>query len=246
MSETYEVEGKTVHIFSIGEGIPYIYLGVQENSVEYVERIAAFLTENVENPSMTLVAYEAKDWNAEFSPWSAPSIWKKTKDDPGFIGKGPDTLQWLKEIGIPFVEKTENPETGRRNRYLAGYSLAGLFSLWAFYESQIFRGCVSGSGSLWFPGWMEYLEKASAPEDSCIYLSLGGKEEKTKNPVMASIGNATRKAKAQIEADENVTFSCLEWNPGGHFSDPDIRVAKGVAWILNKHIQDKINRKNPL
>lgn len=226
------VDGKKIHILAAGEGIPFIYWGVQENSGDYVEKVFAFLKENVENLSVTLVAYEAEDWNAEFSPWKAPAVFRRTEEDPGFAGEGKKTLEWLKNSCIPYVEKSV---TGRDERYLVGYSLAGLFSIWAFYESRNFRGCASGSGSLWFPDWKEYVQNAAAPEDSRIYLSLGGKEEKTKNPVMATIGDATREMKTQLEKDAGVTYSKLEWNPGGHFADPDIRMAKGILWLLEKH-----------
>lgn len=230
MWETKKVGMKKVHIYKCGNGYPYIYWGVQERSVDFVESVSDFLKQNVENPSFTIAAYEASDWNAEFSPWSAPAVFSHGENDPGFAGDGKQTLKWLLEECIPFVERA-----GRNERYLAGYSLAGLFSIWAFYESQMFRGCVSGSGSLWFQGWKEYLQNAKAPEDSRVYLSLGGKEERTKNPVMATIGDATRQTKQKLEKDQNVTFSKLEWNPGGHFSEPDIRIAKGMQWLLEKH-----------
>lgn len=235
MPET--IAGKNIHIKKAGTGTPYIYWGVQQNSEEYVENVFTFLQQHVENLSATLIACEADDWNAEFSPWQAPAIFTRGENDSGFAGKGTETLTWLKEHCIPYVEaETGDLFTGRAQRYLAGYSLAGLFSLWAFYESRLFRGCASGSGSLWFPGWAEYFAQASAEADSRIYLSLGGKEEKTKNPIMATIGDATRNVKKQMENDPGITYSKLEWNPGGHFSDPDIRMAKGMAWLLEKHV----------
>nr|MCR5237772.1 esterase [Lachnospiraceae bacterium] len=62
------------------------------------------------------------------------------------------------------------------------------------------------------------------------YLSLGDKEEKTKNPVMASVGNKIREACAIL--DEHNVSCILEWNPGNHFKDADIRTAKGFLWAL--------------
>ena len=65
-----------------------------------------------------------------------------------------------------------------------------------------------------------------------LYLSLGDKEEKTKNPVMAQVGNAIRKLNELLA--EQIGNTILEWNPGNHFIDSEKRTAKGFAWVINK------------
>ena len=67
-----------------------------------------------------------------------------------------------------------------------------LFALWASYQTDKFEGIVAASPSVWFPKWIEYA-KDNKPLSKSIYLSLGDKEEKTKNPVMAQVGNAIRR-----------------------------------------------------
>ena len=57
--------------------------------------------------------------------------------------------------------------------FLTGYSLAGLFSLWALYESDKFNGAVSCSSSLWFNKWDEYVSTHRIKASSKIYMSLG-------------------------------------------------------------------------
>ena len=34
------------------------------------------------------------------------------------------------------------------------------------------------------------------------------------------------------------TDCVLEWNEGNHFKEPDLRTAKGFAWLLNRNIGD--------
>ena len=46
---------------------------------------------------------------------------------------------------------------------------------------------------MWFPGWKNYVLTHTTPDNCIIYLSLGIKEEKTKNPTMSTVGNVTRK-----------------------------------------------------
>ena len=42
--------------------------------------------------------------------------------------------------------------------YISGYSLAGLFSLYAMHELDL-DGAISVSGSLWKEGWLDYLKE---------------------------------------------------------------------------------------
>ncbi len=62
-------------------------------------------------------------------------------------------------------------------RGIAGYSLAGLFALYAICQTDVFSrvGCMSGS--LWFPGFKEYVFSHEPKRwADCIYFSLGDRE----------------------------------------------------------------------
>ena len=58
-------------------------------------------------------------------------------------------------------------------------------------ESDVFSGIVCCSGSLWFPDWDHYVRNHVIQSKCSVYLSLGGKEEKAKNKVMAAVGDRT-------------------------------------------------------
>ena len=97
-------------------------------------------------------------------------------------------------------------------------------------QTDIFYGVAAASPSVWFPGFVEYLKERKIKSRS-VYLSLGNKEEKTKNSVMSKVGDCIRELYAWMQAEE---IQCtLEWNQGGHFKDPTLRVAKAFAWVLN-------------
>ena len=67
---------------------------------------------------------------------------------------------------------------------------------------------------------------------SAVYLSLGDKEEKARNPVMATVGERIREA---YQWFHNQGVNCvLAWNEGNHFRDADIRTAKAFTWLLNQ------------
>jgi hypothetical protein len=67
---------------------------------------------------------------------------------------------------------------------------------------------------------------------AAVYLSLGDREEKTRNPVMAAVGDNIREACSLLRS-QGVTCT-LEWNEGNHFRDADLRTAKAFAWVMKQ------------
>ena len=78
--------------------------------------------------------------------------------------------------------------------------------------------------------------KAHHMRGKTVYLSLGDREEKTRSPVMATVGERIREAKKRL-LEQGVDCT-LEWNPGNHFKDADIRIAKAFAWVMGKLTED--------
>ena len=112
---------------------------------------------------------------------------------------------------------------------IGGYSLAGLFALWAVYQTDIFRAAAAASPSVWFPGFVDYMRENRIHSDT-VYLSLGDRKEKTGNPIMAAVGGKIRQAHELLK-DQGINTT-LEWNQGNHFRDTDIRMAKAFAWVM--------------
>ena len=83
---------------------------------------------------------------------------------------------------------------------------------------------------MWFPGWMDYVKENSV-QAKAVYLSLGDREERAKNPVMATVGDCIREQYALLQADHSVT---LEWNPGNHFLGAEKRTARAFCWIAEQ------------
>ena len=57
--------------------------------------------------------------------------------------------------------------------------------------------------------------------------------EKTKNKVMARVGDRTREQKKKLEKDPMAERVFLEWNAGGHFADEGKRLAKGIRYLFH-------------
>ena len=101
--------------------------------------------------SFLFAAIPVKNWNDELSPWETPAVWGKES----FGGNAADTLRFLTEQAIPTLKQQfALPENVRI--ILGGYSLAGLFALWASTQTALFSGVAAASPSVWFPGWIEF------------------------------------------------------------------------------------------
>ena len=171
-------------------------------------------------------AIPVENWNDELSPWEAPAVWGKES----FGGNAADTLHFLTEQIIPSL-KQQYPLPKNVKIILGGYSLAGLFALWASTQTNLFYGVAAASPSVWFPGWMEF-EQQHPTQTQHIYLSLGDKEERTKNAVMAAVGDNIRALHSRLA--ERGADCTLEWNSGGHFKDADLRTAKALQWVIEE------------
>ena len=179
------------------------------------------------NHKFLFAAIPVTNWSEELSPWEAPAVWGKQ----GFGGNAMDTLHFLTEqVILTLKQQFDLPENIKI--ILGGYSLAGLFALWASTQTDLFYGIAAASPSVWFPGWMKF-EQQHPIQTQHVYLSLGDKEERTKNLVMASVGNNIRALHSRlIERGADCT---LEWNSGGHFKEADLRTARAFQWMIEEH-----------
>ena len=162
-----------------------------------------------------LLAAKVDDWNRDLSPWHAPAVFGNDDFGDGARETLAGILKLCQEEGKTY--------------YLGGYSLAALFSLWAAYQVDTFAGVAAASPSMWFPGFVDYM-KVNDLRSPNVYLSLGVKEEKAKNPVMAKVGDCIREGHTWLkEQGKNCT---LEWNKGGHFRETELRTARAFGWLL--------------
>ena len=194
---------------------------VDSHSIQMIESETELIRKLSGRDDFRLVACQVDDWNRDLSPWEAPPVFGKE----GFGGKAEKTLQDLKESVLSRCGQADR-------KFIGGYSLAGLFALWAAYRMECFDGVASASPSVWFPGFVEMAEKERLLTKK-VYLSLGDKEEKAKNLVMAMVGDSIRRLN-QIYTEMDKIKTVLEWNEGNHFREPELRMAKGFAWVMNR------------
>ena len=196
---------------------------VDDHDEEALDNQAAYMEQHTDRP-FALCAVKINRWGHELSPWKAPAVFGK--EDFG-DGAG-DTLRFLADTLIPELKAAYQLGEDVK-KVLGGYSLAGLFALWCGYQTDLFSGIAAASPSVWFPGWVDYA-KSHLFYPLKAYLSLGDKEAKTRNPVMATVADCMEK---QVEIFKSAgTDAVLEWNQGNHFKESDIRTAKAFLHFL--------------
>ena len=207
-----------IHEYGKPEADIVLIQPVFELNTSSIENEINMIAENT-NKEFRMIVVKVNDWNRDLSPWKAPAVFGK--DD--FGGGAADTLDEVKEL----CSDKSKPY------FIGGYSLAGLFALWAAYQTDIFSGVAAASPSIWFPGFVDYMEANSIYSDT-VYLSLGNKEEKTRNPVMSTVGVKIREAYDWLRSR---SVNCiLEWNEGNHFKETEQRTAKAYIWVLNNNV----------
>ena len=223
--ETVQIADRTCTIYKSEQPEYLLIQPIDEHDLEVLGNEVQTI-QSLTKKSFTLVGFEIKDWQSELTPWAAPAVFGKIPFGDGAVA----TLSFIKDILIPQLEQMQLFDKHKMRYVLGGYSLAGFFALWSAYKTEIFDGIAAVSPSVWYPQWMEYAENNKSLTSS-VYLSLGDKEEKTKNPTMAQVGNCIRKQQELLTSQGISTI--LEWNPGNHFQHSDERTAKGFAWIMN-------------
>ena len=144
------ISGLSIHTqMSSVAGAPIVYLlgDVADNSPIQVPE------------GVSLVNIGVDLWEENFSPWCAPRVFAK---GPNFGDGAQKTLDTLINQVIPWAEsELTDPPT---YRVLVGYSLAGLFSLWAGVSQQVARVCQPDD-ALSQPGAPQQVARDYQPDD---------------------------------------------------------------------------------
>lgn len=172
----------------------------------------------------TFLELVVSDWDKYLTPWQAEAGMKGRE----FQGWAKELLSSIEENVITIIK-----EYARDSKiYIAGYSLAGLFSLWSLYESNLFDGAACCSGSMWYPGWKEYVAQKRLQKNSSVYLSLGKKEKNSKHSLMKNVEDNMQFQYDILRQDSNIDMLQMDWHEGGHFNNTSERVVMGIRWLI--------------
>ena len=176
-------------------------------------------------PDHNLLVIGNLNWDHDMCPWECPAL---SKNDTPCTGGADEYLGLLLSEILPKAKKMLVGQPAFTA--ITGYSLAGLFALYALYRCEEFDRAASMSGSLWFPDFTDYVfkhEMLRKPEK--LYLSLGDKEARTQQTLLKTVQHNTEAITEHYRSQGiDVIF---EMNEGNHFKEPALRSAKGIIAI---------------
>jgi predicted alpha/beta superfamily hydrolase len=171
----------------------------------------------------TVVTVPVARWNDTLTPWPAAGLYR---GEPAFGGDAAATLAALVDEALPAIEAGAglSPAT----RALCGYSLGGLFALYALTHSSAFTACACLSGSVWYEGWVEHLRELDLDlSGRFAYLSLGTKERRAARPLLKTVQDRMEACAAILrERGCQVTYRT---GPGNHLQHVPERLDAGLA-----------------
>ncbi len=222
---SFETEGKTVEVFpAAGADRPLIVLNTFGREGQKVFQTL----QKGGSPDCSLVAVSGLDWDHDMAPWDCPPL---SRMDTPCTGGADDYLKILLQEILPEAKKQIRGTPVWQG--IAGYSLAGLFAVYAPYRTDVFSRAASMSGSLWFPGLEEYISSHEPKiRPDAVYFSLGDKESRTRNPYLKTTQERTARIQA-FYAQQGID-SVFVLNPGSHYVNGYKRTADGIDWILRR------------
>ena len=221
--ETFETGGKQADLYRSAESNSPLIL-LNNYSGDGASVIQAM--QETDTPDCSLLVVSDLNWDHDMCPWECPAL---SKNDTPCTGGADEYLGLLLSEILP---KAKEMLVGQPAfTAITGYSLAGLFALYALYRCEEFDRAASMSGSLWFPDFTDYVfkhEMLRKPEK--LYLSLGDKEARTRQTLLKTVQHNTEAITEHYRSQGiDVIF---EMNEGNHFKEPALRSAKGIIAIL--------------
>ena len=183
------------------------------------------LAEALPELSASVVSVPVRCWNDALTPWPAEGLYRGEKP---FGGHAAATLDELVHEAIPAIEKYEG--LCPRSRAVCGYSLGGLFALYALVREKAFDACACVSASMWYEGWTDYLDGLDIDlRNRFVFLSIGTKEKRAVRPILKTSQTKMEEC-ARILEQKGCTVH-YQTGPGNHMQHVGERLAAGLHFL---------------
>lgn len=227
--QTFSVDNFPIQLYDCNfPKAPIIYLLAHQ-----IDPMLLSLLQEKQLPPFSLACIrisEAK-WNTLLAPWDTP------KNFPKYLrcqGGAPDFLKTLVEDLVPQIQAHLSHLCGLQT--IAGYSLAGLFSVFAMCQWDQLVGVCAVSGSFWYPDFQTwFLAHLPTNLPLCVYFSTSEKEWDSTNSRLSSLKSTIETMEKSL--DKKGVKTICQINSGNHFQNATLRLATGIEWMLN-HLEN--------
>ncbi len=220
---TLQLSGRECQLFALERPRFILIQTLGRHEREGISSLMEMIGEKTHVPFVS-AAFQILDWDMDLTPWADPAI----NRDPALGSGAPLTLRFVTNELLPRLRSMYGPLPV----IIGGYSLGGLFALWASMQTDLFAAVAAASPSLWIRDWMAYAREHPV-RTGAVYLSLGDQEEHVRNRSIAGVGDAVRAEYELLKRQLGRNRCTLVWNAGGHFQDGERRLADAFAWCLN-------------
>lgn len=182
--------------------------------------------------TMNIVRVPVGSWDDALTPWPAqvPEL-----SGRAFGGGADETLECLFGEVAPAVEEAYGLAPSARA--ICGYSLGGLFALYAFARMEGLAACAFLSGSVWYPGWTDCLrDHAFYGEGRYVFLSLGSKERRGGPAIMRTVQDRMEECVYILHG-----YGCtveFQLGPGNHMQHHRERFDTGLG-ALDRYLKEE-------
>jgi predicted alpha/beta superfamily hydrolase len=220
-----------------GKKYPVIYVHDAHGFAEYAVQIDSMIEkEGLEIEDHIFVCIEPINRIHEYTPWPEERI---PPNDTAFGGRASEYIDYIINTVKPYIDSHYPALTGPEHTGIMGYSLGGLVTVFALFQSDVFGRAASLSGSFWYNGWIDFIkchnllnfrveimmsvgenEARNEPEDS-IYKQMTWFNKQTHAILQAKIGR-------------NIP---LYLDNGDHLDYLVPRMTKALLWFCGKKAQ---------
>lgn len=181
------------------------------------------------NLPIVMVYVPTDQWNNYLTPWPEPG---EAKGFPPFAGDAAEFLKKFTQEIIPETDKALGLAANPR-RDLMGVSLSGLFTLWTWLQTDVFKSIACLSGSFWYAGFLDWFDNQKiGPKEGEAYFLLGRDEPNASIKAYRTVGVNTEAIVSRLKSKGIATT--FQWVAGNHFSDPEGRAKLGFAFLATQ------------
>lgn len=233
--ELHEIGGRKCYVllpkdYNTGNKLyPVVYLNGDKSTCSLLEG-ADFLSEI----SYIIVVILPENRLDDSTPWPSPSLHPKF---PDFGGKGDEYIKFIEGELKDIVDSNYRTLTSPRSTGICGYSLGGLISIYATFQTDSFGCFASMSGSFWYPDFVQYTaDKKICNPKAKIYISSGKTEGVGHKDIKKDAVSCTMKIYDNLSEDLTSDALTISWDEGGHHENAHQRYKNALLW-LNRNLE---------